>query len=387
MRIVILLLVLFLPGANALSQLIHIGLLRTTPPTAIWLTSFKGPYTLTGDTSCLDNLVSTDAIKFEATQDGMIKVSGPIRYYGKFAKVWITGNDTLSEIKMKAVGSQREKAFFGDFVLTNTNNTVTIINEINIDEYIAAVVESESGIGHTLEYYKVQTIISRTYAMSNSFKHLEDDGFNLCDNTHCQAYKNKGRSNPVIMAAVKATTGIVMVDDSLALVSTTFHSNCGGQTAASEQVWTKPVPYLRSVYDSYCRKSLNAVWRKEIPVSDWLAYFSNQHGIKSDNAETKKALLAYSSNHRKTYMPCNGKSVAFRTLRADWGLKSAFFTVQQVGENVVLSGRGFGHGVGLCQEGAMKMAKAGKTYREILMHYFTGVHIVNLSEIKFYAEE
>lgn len=374
-------------GHISIGQIIQIGLLRITPPEAVWITSFKGPYTLTGDTTCLDNLVSTDAIKFEATSDGLIKVSGPIRYYGKFTKIWITGNDTLSEVKMKAVGSQRERGFFGDFILSNVNNTVTIINEINIDEYISAVIESESGLGHSLEYYKVQAIISRTYAMSNSYKHLEDDGFNLCDNTHCQAYKNKGRSNPVIMQAVALTTGVVMVDDSLELITATFHSNCGGQTAASEQVWTKSLPYLKSVYDPYCRKSLNAVWRKEIPVDTWLNYFSNNHGIDISNEETKKALLNYSSGYRKTYMPCNGKSVSFRILRADWSLKSAFFTVAQVGENVVLSGRGFGHGVGLCQEGAMKMAKAGKTHREILMHYFTGVHVVNLSELKFYAED
>jgi stage II sporulation protein D len=178
-----------------------------------------------------------------------------------------------------------------------------------------------------------------------------------------------------------------MVDDSLKLINTLFYSNCGGQTASSEQVWTKAIPYLKSVYDSYCRKSLNAVWHKEISLSIWLAYFAKNYGFNIDNAEIKKSITSYTSNYRKAYLPVGGKMIAFKNLRTDWGLKSAFFNISTQGDKIILSGRGFGHGVGLCQEGAMKMAKAGKTYREICMHYYTGVHVVNLSEIKFYAED
>ena len=87
-------------------------------------------------------------------------------------------------------------------------------------------------------------------------------------------------------------------------------------------------------------------------------------------------------------MPCGGKTIPFKSLRAYFKLKSAFFNVSMLDPNtVVLQGRGFGHGVGLCQEGAMRMAKAGKSYKEILNHYFTNTHIVSTSEIKDFSEE
>ena len=118
--------------------------------------------------------------------------------------------------------------------------------------YIAGVSESESGKkDNILEYYKVQAIICRTYALKNSGKHIKE-GYNLCDQEHCQVYKGRC-TNPEILLAVSKTTGIIIVDRYNQPINAAFHANCGGQTLNSEDVWSKPLDYLKSVPDTFCR--------------------------------------------------------------------------------------------------------------------------------------
>lgn len=375
--------------AIAEAQVMHVGLYRSSQPKTITVSGFSGHYTLRADSICIANIYPGDVLKIYPEKDSLVRVLSLTNDFGAYANISLTSSDTLSEVKIKTINpAGKEKAFLGDFLFRNEGGVLGIINEINIDEYIAAVVESESGYGHTKEYYKVQAIISRTYAISNSFKHVKDNGFNLCDNVHCQAYKSKGKLNATVLEAVRETHGIVMVDDSLDLVTAAFHSNCGGQTANSEQVWSKPLPYLRSVSDSYCTSQLNAYWKKEMPVSGWLWYMKKTYGINTDDAECKSCLTNVPLSGRKYGISCGGKTIPYKTIRTDLKLKSAYFSVSLLDSNtVLLQGRGFGHGVGLCQEGAMRMAKSGKTYKEILEHYFTNIHIVNLKDIYGLKEE
>lgn len=81
---------------------------------------------------------------------------------------------------------------------------------------------------------------------------------------------------------------------------------------------------------------------------------------------------------------CN---LTLRQIREDWKLKSAFFTITLNNEHIEIKGRGFGHGVGLCQEGAMRMSKLGYSYPFILHYYYSGVHMVDLSFLSFFKEE
>jgi stage II sporulation protein D len=367
------------------AQPINIGLFCANPKSTLSFVPQNCHYMLIKDSLCYDTLKIGTLYSVQLGKDSTVKLLSSYQQFGAYKELTLVALDSTGELKFKAQAKNgKDKFFTGDFKFKMYKGNLCVMNYLDIERYIEAVIESESGLGHTLEYYKVQAVISRTYARSNAFKHVKEEGFNLCDNTHCQAYKHKGKSNPVIKQAVIDTKGIVMVDDSLNLITAAFHSNCGGQTCNSEMVWSKPLPYLRSVHDAYCTKQLNAYWQREIPLKDWMAAMRSYGANTSDTA----CLTNLTTTYRQSGFTCGGKTIYFKNLRAYFKLKSAYFNVVLVNPTtVMLQGRGFGHGVGLCQEGAMQMAKQGKSYKEILKHYFTGIHIVNPSDLNEFSEK
>jgi stage II sporulation protein D len=384
-NILIVLLLIFQTG---ISQTINIGLFCANPKTKINFVPQNCNYFVMGDSLCVDTLKPGVLYSISSGQDSTVKLLSLNKVFGTYHQVVITAADSTGEIKFKSQTTNgKDKFFTGDFKFKMYKEGLCVMNYLDIERYIEAVIESESGLGHGLEYFKVQAVISRTYARSNAFKHVKEEGFNLCDNTHCQAYKHKGKSNPVIVQAVRETKGIVIVDDSLKLITAAFHSNCGGQTSGSELVWNKPLPYLKSTHDSYCAGQLNSYWQRQMPLSEWLAAIKS-FGVDVTNQTNINCVTNYSSTYRNYGIVCGNKTIPFKSLRTYFKLKSAFFNVSMTdASTVVLQGRGFGHGVGLCQEGAMRMAKAGKSYKEILNHYFTNTHIVSTSELKDFSEE
>ena len=165
------------------------------------------------------------------------------------------------------------------------------------------------------------------------------------------------------------------------LITATFFSNCGGQTANSDEVWKQNLYYLHTVKDTFCLHENNAVWKKKIPKNTWKSYLK-QHGFPeaSMNGECP---LEYFQNGREQYLSKGNIQIPFVDIRKDFKLKSAFFDVIPNGNNITFKGRGFGHGVGLCQEGAMRMAKTGHSYIEILHFYYEDVHMINLESLAF----
>lgn len=369
-------------------QQITIGLFNASTKTKLTFTPEKSHYLLMGDSTCLDTLKVGTLYNVMRGSDSLVRLFSLHKQYPLQKELTLTAIDSTGEMKFKAqTPNGKDKIYTGDFKFKLYKNELCVMNYLELDRYIEAVIESESGLGHSLEYYKVQAVISRTYARSNAFKHVKEEGFNLCDNTHCQAYKHKGKSNAVIVQAVRETKGIVMVDDSLSLITASFHSNCGGQTCNSDMVWSKQLPYLRSINDSYCTGQLNAHWQKQVPLNDWLSALKS-YGMNTNDSGCQECAKSFNSSYRVSGITCNGKTVAFKHLRTYFKLKSAFFNVSMLDDHtVLLQGRGFGHGVGLCQEGAMKMAKSGKTYKEILNYYFTGVHVMNMDELRAFSEE
>ncbi|HRH38880.1 MAG TPA: hypothetical protein PK760_11070, partial [Flavobacteriales bacterium] len=109
-------------------------------------------------------------------------------------------------------------------------------------------------------------------------------------------------------------------------------------------------------------------------------------GYDASTDAAAQAVLQCSPACRDLYLGNTWPLLPLKHVREDLSLKSTWFTVTTTGDRVVLSGRGFGHGVGLCQEGSMAMARYGASYTDILHHYFTGVHLVDLSTIDFFRD-
>ena len=149
----------------------------------------------------------------------------------------------------------------------------------------------------------------------------------------------------------------------------------------SEDVWSKSLYYLRSVKDTFCLKHKDANWQKEIDKNQWKNYLT----ARLPNTIKEQQYMNLSLNERMKYFPQS--KLSFEELRGKFRLRSTYFNIQETANNVLLKGRGFGHGVGLCQIGAMEMAALGYNYSEILHFYYSGVHIIDLSALDFFKED
>ncbi|MBR1626402.1 MAG: SpoIID/LytB domain-containing protein [Bacteroidales bacterium] len=258
-------------------------------------------------------------------------------------------------------------------LLSKDKNNLLLINEVTEDNYLAGVVQSEAGgASDNVEFFKVQAICCRSYMNRFINKHIKE-GYNLCDDVNCQVYLSRANKNQCIEGATQ-TSGEIIVDENDRIIETLFHSNSGGMTANSEDVWGNKIPYLRSVVDSFSIGRPNYQWEKEISQKDWLNYFKNK-GVNIKDYNTKQELMNFSQEDgRKVKL----FDIPLTQIRKDFKLKSTFFDVIPWGSNVKLKGKGYGHGVGMCQEGAANMCDEGYEYWEVIEFYYTGVKIKNL---------
>ena len=282
-----------------------------------------------------------------------------------------TGNDSFS---LRVNGSTPVRQYYsGDLRCFPDLGTLVLVNTCDVEKYIAGVVKAEGGSGKNIEYFKSQAVITRTYMYRYLDKH-KSDGYNLCDNTHCQAF-NGSSSDSILNKAALETKGLVILDHDSLLIISAFHSNCGGETASSEDVWLSSQTYLRKVVDPYCINSKNAIWQKKFSVNEWMEFItkSGYSGLTDDTS-----VFSFSQNSRMSDYQVGTFKIPLTTIRADMNLRSTFFSVVTEGDSVILRGRGYGHGVGLCQEGAMVMASKGFNYMEIIDFYYSGVMISDI---------
>jgi stage II sporulation protein D len=282
-----------------------------------------------------------------------------------------TGNDSFS---IRINGNTPVRQYYsGDLQCFPDLGTIVMINICNVESYIAGVVRAEGGSGKNKEYFKTQSILARTYMYKYFDRHLSDR-YNVCDNTHCQAF-NGISCDSIINRAAMETKRLVILDHDSSLVISAFHSNCGGETSTPEDVWLTSQPYLRSVIDPYCISSRNALWEKRLSLNDWLGLMkkSGYEGKINDPAVFTFIQKTRQENYRTGLF-----TLPLSTIRAELNLRSTFFSVLVDGDSIVLKGRGYGHGVGLCQEGAMAMADNGLNYLQIIGFYYSNVIITDI---------
>jgi stage II sporulation protein D len=282
-----------------------------------------------------------------------------------------TGEDYFT-LQINQSGSIKRN-YTGDLKCFSDMGSLFLINTLDIEKYIAGVVMSEGGSRRNEEYFKTQAIIARTYTYKYLDKHVLDK-YNLCDDTHCQAF-NGLTGDSLIINAVRKTNGLVITTPDSILINSAFHSNCGGETSPSEYAWITPQSYLKRVSDPYCQNSRSALWEKKISVKDWAAYLK-KNGYE-DNL-TDPSVFNFVQNTRVSDYVSGSFRMPLRTIRNDLDLRSTYFSVSLTGDSLSLRGKGYGHGVGLCQEGAMVMAAKGFNYKQIIGFYYSGVLIMDI---------
>jgi stage II sporulation protein D len=282
-----------------------------------------------------------------------------------------TGNDYFS---LRINGSKTVRQFYsGDLQCFPDLGTILMINNCSVETYIAGVVQAEGGSGQGKEYFKTQAILARTYLYRYFEKHLPDR-YNVCDNTHCQAYNGLSGDSLISRAALE-TRGLVVLDSNSNLIISAFHSNCGGETSVPEDVWLIGMPYLKKKADPNCVTSHNASWEKRISLKDWGALMQ-RHGYQGRTDDP--SVFSFTQKSRQNNYKVGAFTIPLNSVRYELNLRSTFFSVVPDVDSVILKGRGYGHGVGLCQEGAMAMAAGGSSYKQIIGFYYSGIIITDI---------
>ena len=376
---------LLLFASNALASTLNIGLFTDARPQQVTVSNHWGGYTVFGDGVELATLEDASAI-MAMSVEGSVQLTHHGKVVGTYKRVLVKRKKWGASFRISTRTPNRANRIYKDnLVIAPWGSRLNCINSVYIEHYLPGVVMAESGDEAMVEYYKVQSVIARTYALNNRRRHA-GEGFNLCDQVHCQVHKGHTYHDS-INTAVKATKSMVLVDPDINLITASFFSNCGGQTMNSEDVWTKRLSYLRSKPDSFCQDMPHAHWQKEIPKDEWLRYLARHSNFVPNDSTAVYAALNYHPEGRETHFPTTDSALLLKKIRMDFGLRSTHFHIDEKDEeHIVVNCHGFGHGVGLCQEGAMCMAEYGHKFNEILHYYYTNVHLIDLSVIDFFRE-
>lgn len=370
----------FIPTENILVRIYtHLKINSLT------LNIHSGTYRILGDGSFVSESSGELAYKL-VYKDDSIELMSADKLIGKYKYIKFNAEDG-NELKIKLINPDRKpRVYLQNLIFSTFENNIRILNDVEVDKYIAGVTEAEAGSRSNQEFYKVQALLARTFALAHVNKHILE-GFSLCDQVHCQVYYGKPRDNS-ITTAVESTKNQVVVDDNLNLIIAAFHSNSGGQTANSEDVWGAKTSYLKSVSDSFSVKMPNSNWQRKMLTEDWLTYLKLKHNFPTDNADARNIALNFKQPERKTYLEASNVKVALKFVRQDLQLKSTFFSISPLNnDSVLFVGRGYGHGLGMCQEGAMRMSKQGYTYEQILHFYYKNIQIIDMKKLSFFKDE
>ena len=288
-----------------------------------------------------------------------------------FFIVTLFGMGDITEIQLKYVSNKtvRVKRLSTDKV-----------EEVPLEEYIVGVLAGEMPIDFELEALKAQAVASRSYVLKR-MEYNKDNEYDVVDSVLNQVYldddylKETWGNNYTIKinklrTAVNETYNEYMEYDG-EIIDALFFSTSNGYTEDSHLVFNLELPYLKSVESSWDQEVSSAFSSK---YTYSLQEFYEKLGLEyKDKLELE--ILERSSTNRVLKLKINGQEFEGTTLYNNLGLRSTDFEITQVGSNVVFDMKGYGHGVGMSQYGALGMAKQGYTYDEILKHYYTGVTI------------
>lgn len=365
-------LLFLLSSLSGFSRTLKIGILTQFKVDDYQFFAEVGNYALTAGDAFIMSVNEGDRVVMKY-RDGKVAVYFNDEPKGSYSSVKFEKRDQMNIFKLRPLIGDADTYTYDDELLMNTaSGYLRPVNVINADKYVAGVVEAEIGKENHPELLKCKSVICRTYALGHIGRH-RNEGYDLCDKTHCQVYKGKNRFNFDIFGAVEATHGQIIVDNNSKPIDAVFHSNCGGVTVNAEDVWNHPLPYLKSIVDTFCLRGKHATWEKTISIDQWTGYLFARSSLPRD-------YVCVDSNFaRRQYISCGEKYVPLKTVRNELGLYSTYFRVDNMGDYILLRGKGFGHGVGLCQEGAIHMADLGYAYPEIIKFYYRGVQIISLN--------
>jgi stage II sporulation protein D len=264
-------------------------------------------------------------------------------------------------------------ALEGEVEVRRGQRGLDVIHALPMEVYVAAVAGSEMPPSFPPEALKAQAVAARTFAITKKLQALaERRSYHLGATVVHQVYGGTAAMDPRAKAAAEATAGEVLVfDDEPA--DAFFHASCGGRTETGSEALGRDRPYLPSVACGRCDGTPLSRWTYRIDAAE----LGRKLGLSRRVSSVRVADRTDSGRARRVLVEAGAARVEiggadFRQ-RLGWStLKSLWFDVKRRGNGFVFEGRGAGHGAGMCQWGAAGLAKEGRTYREILAHYYPG---------------
>ncbi|HEV8338732.1 MAG TPA: SpoIID/LytB domain-containing protein [bacterium] len=259
---------------------------------------------------------------------------------------------------------------------------LTVINEIDLEEYLYGVLKMEVDPRWPPEALKAQAVAARTLAVQSAGR-FAAEGYDLRATTESQVYAGINAEDPRTTAAVEATRGVIMTYAARPIFAA-YHSDSGGVTESSEYVWGQPYAYLRGVADPYGADGPAREWLSRIDLDTLEARLARAgrpiagvSGIKISSTSPSGRVLTVRITGGAGVVEMRGTEL--RQILGVSLLRSTLFAARVVGDNgaaaVEFRGRGSGHGVGMSQWGAWGQAAAGRGYSEILRFYYQGIQL------------
>ncbi len=260
------------------------------------------------------------------------------------------------------------------------------IENVQLEDYLVGVVAAEMPAEFKEEALKAQALTARTYIVKRLISKDTlgvPKGAQVTDTQIHQVYMNDAdmrrewgmeydAKRKKVLNAVRSTAGQILTYKGEAITAT-FFSTSNGYTENSEDYWPGSIPYLRSVSSPWDKNSPKFNSQKVMSVNQ----FEAKLGVKIGSGSTIGKIVDRTEGKRVGKVDFNGKVLSGRDIRDKLDLRSSDFVWKRKGDNIVISTKGFGHGVGMSQYGANGMAKEGKSYQEIVKHYYKGVEITS----------
>lgn len=252
------------------------------------------------------------------------------------------------------------------------------IEEVALEEYVVGVVASEMPADFEMEALKAQAVAARTYVM----KSMQESG-EITDTINNQVYKSEEELNEIwkdeykeklskIEEAVNSTIGQVMTYHN-ELITAFFFSTSNGYTESAKDVWGEDVPYLQSVVSPWDEDTKRFLVKEVIGEQE----VEDKLGIHINNGQVGE-IISYTEGKRIAEISIGDKIFTGKEVREKLGIRSADFQLEKRGNEVNVTTKGYGHGVGMSQYGANGLAKEGKSYRDILHYYYQDIEIATI---------
>ncbi len=374
----LLFLIFFLLPLSAWPINISVGIYTTEKIKAIIIAPKTGTYLLFGDGKFIDSMTTANVYEIKSV-DSSLEIKSLERSLGKYSSIQVKECSVVCSFNIRPLSEKAMRLYNDELTVSAAGGYLKMVNKVEFEHYLAGVVECEGGHKRPLEFYKAQAIICRTYALNNLARHL-GDYYELCDAVHCQVYKGTA-DEADILDAVETTKGLVITDSTRHLIDAAYFSNCGGYTLNSEDVWGKYMPYLRSVKDTFCLNQPHATWVKHIKLLDWNSYMERKEAVLKKDDSHDEGYWDSIPEGRRIYFYDKGYLIPLKDMRLDLNLHSTYFSVEMGADDLILKGRGNGHRIGFCQEGAMNMATLNYTYLQILQFYYHGIQVIDAATL------